>query len=152
VSIDTICIYLDQPRPPWSLPFRWLYDGIQPDSKTVSSSEHRSDNSSSATAPPTPNDTNRWKSHISLQQFGERLQASAKAVFPNVAKSRYSKISVLMLSWEDQDPSLPISIEVESWMSFSGTCKDFRRKYRKYQIRIVTRVKITGTRKDRMVK
>jgi hypothetical protein len=63
--------------------------------------------------PPTPDDISRWQDHIGLQEFGEGLQAAAKAVFPNSSKSRYSKVSVLMLSWQDEDPNLPVSIEID---------------------------------------
>jgi len=67
----------------------------------------------SAPPPPTPRDLDHWNYHVSLQQFGKDLQAAAKAVFPNETNSRHTQISVLMLSWEDEDPQLPVSIEIE---------------------------------------
>ncbi|KAE9379701.1 hypothetical protein N431DRAFT_553822 [Stipitochalara longipes BDJ] len=63
--------------------------------------------------PPTPREIDHWNYHVSLQQFGKDLQAAAKAVFPNGSSSRYTDVSVLILSWEDEDPQLPVSIEIE---------------------------------------
>ena len=71
---------------------------------------HSSPNS---TPPPSFHEIDRWQHHIALQEFGEDLQAAAKAVFPNEARPRYSKISALMLCWEDEDPRLPVSVEIE---------------------------------------
>jgi hypothetical protein len=68
--------------------------------------------SSNATLPPTSDDIDRWNCHISLKEFGEGLQAAAKSVFPNESRSKYTRVTVLMLSWEDEDPNLPVSIEI----------------------------------------
>jgi len=69
--------------------------------------------SSSSTAPPlTPHDIDRWSKHISLQDFGEGLQIAARALFPNERKSRYTSVTVLVLSWQDEDPNLPVSLEI----------------------------------------
>lgn len=57
-------------------------------------------------------DFDRWQSHIGLKTFGEGLNAAAKAIFPNERRSRYTKVYVLMLSWADEDPDLPVSIEI----------------------------------------
>ncbi|KAH9219391.1 hypothetical protein DL95DRAFT_457467 [Leptodontidium sp. 2 PMI_412] len=65
------------------------------------------------TLPPSSCDIDRWRYHIGLKQFGEALGAAAKAVFPNTSKSRYTRVSVLMIQWEDEDPRLPVSIEIE---------------------------------------
>jgi hypothetical protein len=65
------------------------------------------------TPPPSPCDIDRWRYHIGLKQFGQTLCAAAKAVFPNTSKSRYTKVSVLMIQWEDEDPKLPVSLEIE---------------------------------------
>ncbi|KAH9211957.1 hypothetical protein DL95DRAFT_509849, partial [Leptodontidium sp. 2 PMI_412] len=59
-----------------------------------------------------PDDISRWSCHISLQKFGEELQAAADAAFPNISTSRYTSVSVLMIMWEDEDPYLPVSIEI----------------------------------------
>lgn len=83
-------------------------------SQSILSHEDRtSSNSSPNTGPNTPDDISRWLCHIDLQSFGEDLQAAARAVFPNTSKSRYTKVSVLTLCWEDEDPNLPVSIEIE---------------------------------------
>ncbi|KAH8753396.1 hypothetical protein BGZ57DRAFT_773945 [Hyaloscypha finlandica] len=63
--------------------------------------------------PPTPREIDHWNYHISLQQFAKGLQAAVKAVFPNETRSRYSCVSVLMLSWEEEDPQLPVSYEID---------------------------------------
>jgi hypothetical protein len=79
-------------------------------SETVS--EPNSISSTSTSPPPSPLDIDRWNRHIGLKEFGEGLQAAASALFPNETKSRYTKTTVLMLSWEDEDPNLPVSLEI----------------------------------------
>lgn len=80
-------------------------------SEPATSEENRT-GSSTSTKPPTPDDISRWSCHISLQKFGEELQAAADAAFPNISTSRYTSVSVLMIMWEDEDPYLPVSIEI----------------------------------------
>jgi hypothetical protein len=63
--------------------------------------------------PPTFDDIDRWRYHTDLRKFGESLEKAANAVFPNDRKSRYSHVSVLMLSWADEDPMLPVSREID---------------------------------------
>jgi len=46
--------------------------------------------------------------------IGEHIQATFNAVSPNITQSRYKKVSVLMLSWEDEDPILPVSIGIQN--------------------------------------
>ena len=70
-----------------------------------------------STPPPSPHDIDCWQHHIDLKEFGEDLQIAARAVFPNGTKCRYSKVSVLLLSWEDEDPQLPVSLEIEKLFS-----------------------------------
>lgn len=94
----------------------------QPDPSSQPSDEQTNDDdprsteeygsSPNSTPPPTLHDIDRWQYHIDLQDFGQDLHAAAKAVFPNEAKSRYSKVSVLVLCWEDEDPQLPVSLEI----------------------------------------
>src|ERR1700691_2630809 len=74
-------------------------------------SQSNSISSSSTAPPPTPHDIDRWSKHISLQDFGEGLQIAARALFPNEMKSRYTSVTVLVLSWQDEDPNLPVSLE-----------------------------------------
>ncbi|KAH8762783.1 hypothetical protein BGZ57DRAFT_828993, partial [Hyaloscypha finlandica] len=75
-------------------------------------SQSNSISSSSTAPPPTPHDIDRWSKHISLQEFGESLQSAARALFPNETKSRYTSVTVLVLSWQDEDPNLPVSLEI----------------------------------------
>ncbi|KAF8866141.1 hypothetical protein BDZ45DRAFT_333428 [Acephala macrosclerotiorum] len=88
----------------------------------LSDEERNSSNSSPNTIPPddasttiplTPDDISRWQCHINLETFGQGLHAAAKAVFPNTSKTRYKKVSVLMLCWDDEDPNLPVSDEIK---------------------------------------
>jgi hypothetical protein len=67
---------------------------------------------SSTTPPPTPYELDFQHRHISLKQFGEGLQLAANTLFPSDSTSRYTKTSVLILCWEDEDPNLPVSIEI----------------------------------------
>lgn len=69
-------------------------------------------NSPSSFPPPSPRELDFQQRHTSLKQFGEGLQIAAKTVFPNDTTSRYTRTSVLMLSWQDEDPNLPVSIEI----------------------------------------
>jgi hypothetical protein len=75
-------------------------------------SQSNSISSSSTAPPPTPHDIDRWSKHISLQEFGESIQSAARALFPNETKSRYTSVTVLVLSWQDEDPNLPVSLEI----------------------------------------
>jgi hypothetical protein len=68
--------------------------------------------SSNATTPPRADEIDRWRCHIDLQQFGHDLQAAANDAFPNTPTSRYKHVYVLILSWEDEDPNLPVSLEI----------------------------------------
>lgn len=63
------------------------------------------------TLPPHFTDLDRWHFHTDLKKFGEDLQSAANAVFPNEKRSRYTKVSVLMLGWSDEDLDLPVSYE-----------------------------------------
>lgn len=83
-------------------------------SETVSevTSDQFSVSTASTSPPPTPHDIDRWNRHISLQEFGEGLQDAAKALFPSERKSRYTNVTVLILSWQDEDPNLPVSVEI----------------------------------------
>lgn len=59
-------------------------------------------------------DLDQHNYHVHLQDFGASLQRAANAIFPNHQKSRYSKVDVILLSWEDEDPRLPVSIEMNA--------------------------------------
>jgi hypothetical protein len=56
--------------------------------------------------------------HIGLRDFGTELDNAAKAVFPNNKKSRYSRVHVLLISWETQDPKLPVQKEISNLHEF----------------------------------
>ncbi|KAH7395495.1 hypothetical protein BKA64DRAFT_60605 [Cadophora sp. MPI-SDFR-AT-0126] len=62
--------------------------------------------------PPTSKDLDHLQYHISLQEIGKQLQDAANAAYPHGQRSRYSNVYVLLLCWEDEDPKLPVSIEV----------------------------------------
>ncbi len=59
----------------------------------------------------------RLNHHTNLQRFGSSLQAAANAIFPAEQVSRYTKVDVILLSWEDEDPKLPVSLEVRELAS-----------------------------------
>lgn len=75
--------------------------------------------------PPTSKDLDHLQYHISLQDFGKQLQDAANAAYPNDQQSRYSNVYVLLLCWEDEDPKLPVSIEVEELHSLFEISYDF---------------------------
>jgi hypothetical protein len=57
-------------------------------------------------------DLGRLNYHARLQDFAVELQKAANAVFPTGQTSRYTKVDVILLSWEDEDPNLLISSEI----------------------------------------
>lgn len=68
--------------------------------------------SPNSTPPPRADEIDRWRCHTGLEQFGQQLQEAANNAFPNTSTSRYRNVYVLMLSWQDEDPKLPVSLEV----------------------------------------
>ncbi|TVY85278.1 Cholesterol oxidase [Lachnellula suecica] len=70
------------------------------------------DNSSVSDTASSFDDFHRWQAHIDLKTFGEGLHAAAQAIFPTESRSQYSKVYVLMLCWEDEDPNEPVSYEM----------------------------------------
>jgi len=75
--------------------------------------------------PPTGHELDRLSDHISLESFGKELQKAANAIFPDDKgrSSKYNRYDVLLLSWEDEDPKLPVFIEV------AELAETFGRKY-----------------------
>ncbi|PMD32388.1 hypothetical protein L207DRAFT_500093 [Hyaloscypha variabilis F] len=67
-------------------------------------------------SPPSGYDIDQLNHHIGLQEFGRGLQIAANAVFSNTGnrRSRYTKVSAILLSWADEDPNLPVSLEIEA--------------------------------------
>ena len=67
--------------------------------------------------PPSGYDLDRLSYHIDLQNFGKGLQDAANAVFSSECRSRYTQVSVILLSWEHEDPRLPVSLEISALKS-----------------------------------
>jgi hypothetical protein len=55
----------------------------------------------------------RLNDHVRLQDFGVELQKAADAVFPSGQTSRYTKVDVILLSWEDEEPDVRISSDLQ---------------------------------------
>jgi hypothetical protein len=71
--------------------------------------------SSPAQCPPLSGyDLDRLNYHVDLEDFGKGLQNAANAVFSSDRRSRYTQVSALLLSWEDEDPQLPVSLEIDA--------------------------------------
>jgi hypothetical protein len=69
----------------------------------------RSPQSSAASSiPPRADEWDRTLRHISLKDFGKALEKAARAVSPNGNGSKYSQVYVLMISWQTEDPKLPV--------------------------------------------
>ncbi|KAG4438265.1 hypothetical protein IFR05_006247 [Cadophora sp. M221] len=75
--------------------------------------------------PPTSRDLDHLQYHISLQEIGKQLQHAANAAYPHGQRSRYSNVYVLLLCWEDEDPQLPVSIEVNELQNTFEIMYDF---------------------------
>jgi hypothetical protein len=88
----------------------------RPRSRSVSSTERLTqldlDISTKLNRPPSGYDLDRLNYHVRLQDFRAELQKAANAVFPGNQNSRYTKVDVILLSWEDEDPKLPVSLEI----------------------------------------
>lgn len=54
-------------------------------------------------------DFDRWQAHTELKTVGESLQAAANAVFPTEKLAPYSKVYVLMISWEGDVSSTDVT-------------------------------------------
>lgn len=80
----------------------------------VTSSKGDYPSSPNSTPPPlSSHEIDNFTRRMDMKAFGENLQKAANAVFPNDNKSRYIKVSVLLLSWQDEDPKLPVSDEIK---------------------------------------
>jgi hypothetical protein len=73
-----------------------------------------------------PEEFSRWQCHTSLEQFGANLNAAAQTLFPNSTRSRYTEVHVLMLSWEDVDPKLPVDLEMDPLFDVFQNMYNFR--------------------------
>ncbi|TVY45494.1 hypothetical protein LSUB1_G000873 [Lachnellula subtilissima] len=84
--------------------------GIDPSTGHDSSAEKQC---RSVSRPPLSGyDLDRLNYHVGLRDFGTSLQKAANAVFASDRRSRYTRVSALLLSWEDEDPRLPVSLEI----------------------------------------
>lgn len=87
-------------------------------SHSLSSTEHLTqldlDNSTRSNRPALSSgyDLDRLNDHVRLQDFGVELQKAANAVFPAGQISRYTKVDVILLSWEDEESDLKILSEI----------------------------------------
>jgi hypothetical protein len=63
--------------------------------------------------PPRADEIDRWQRHTTLDRFRQSLQHAANSAFPNNTQSRYANVYVLMIRWEEEDPNLPVSLELE---------------------------------------
>ncbi|KAF7915678.1 uncharacterized protein EAE98_011021 [Botrytis deweyae] len=59
-----------------------------------------------------PHDLSQLQYHITLRDFGEKVQKAANAAYPNDQKIKYARVYALLILWEDEDPQLPVSLEV----------------------------------------
>jgi hypothetical protein len=75
--------------------------------------------------PPTAHDIDRLQHHIDLQDFGKNLQNAANAAFSGGKGSRYTHRSALLLSWDDEDPNLPVSLEISGLKDVLISLYDF---------------------------
>jgi hypothetical protein len=72
--------------------------------------------------PLTLDELDRLLSHTTLQRFGEGLQIAANTIFPNADRqTKYSRTSVLLLYWDEEDPKLPVLGELSE---LSTTLRD----------------------------
>jgi hypothetical protein len=80
-------------------------DEVQDDDATQNSSW-------STTPPPPAGNIDKWLFHTGFEDFANDLHEAAKAVFPNTPSARYRNVYVLMFKWEDEDPNLPVWLEI----------------------------------------
>lgn len=81
---------------------------------TLPQVDDEDETSPSSCPPPSGYELDRLNYHIDLQDFGRGLQDAANAVFSTDRRSRYTQVSALLLSWEDEDPQLPVSLEIHA--------------------------------------
>jgi len=83
-----------------------------PAAETPSFSSRSPQSSHTSSLPPRADEWDRTLRHISLKEFGRALDQEARAVYPNSAGSKYSNVHVLLISWETEDPKLPVRREI----------------------------------------
>ena len=63
--------------------------------------------------PPTAEEIDRAQEQELLSDIRRRLQEDADDAFPNDGKSNYRKVYVLLICWAKEEPSLPVSLELD---------------------------------------
>lgn len=63
--------------------------------------------------PPTGEEIDIEHRRKRLREISDQLQDDANRGFPNHTTVRYSRIYVLLISWTDEDPKLPVSLELQ---------------------------------------
>ncbi|TGO88061.1 hypothetical protein BPOR_0186g00030 [Botrytis porri] len=58
-----------------------------------------------------PRDLSQLHHHITIRDFGEKLQKAADTAYPNDQQTIYTRVCVLLL-WDGEDPALRVLIEV----------------------------------------
>lgn len=71
--------------------------------------------------PPRADELDRTLRHIGLEDWGKALNTAAKAIYPDDKKSRYSRVYVLLISWQTQDPKLPVEKEIKALREVFGS-------------------------------
>jgi hypothetical protein len=94
-------------------------DGIDSDSSQppslvfdLISPQSSAESATTPSVPPRTDELDRTLRHIGLEDFGKALNDAAAAVFPNNQKSRYTRVYVLLIWWQTQDPKLPVEQEI----------------------------------------
>ena len=98
-------------------------EATDPDSieKVSSTFDARStDSSATSSLPPRPEEWERTVRHIGLEEFGKSLQNAARAIYPNDRRSKYTGVYVLLISWQTQDPKLPVEREINALREVLG--------------------------------
>jgi hypothetical protein len=54
------------------------------------------------------------------------FQGGASAIFPSDQNSSYTKVDVIILSWEDEDLKLPVSLDIKALADFFSTLNGFQ--------------------------
>ncbi len=65
-----------------------------------------------AKPPPTAEEIDRIHEQCFLKEIRKDLQKEANDAFPNEGKSRYRNVYVLLIRWANEEPSLPVSLEL----------------------------------------
>jgi hypothetical protein len=68
--------------------------------------------SATSSVPPRPEELDRTLRHTGLEDFGKALATAARTIYPNNTKSRYTRVYVLLICWQTQDPKLPVEREI----------------------------------------